>query len=770
LKLRTRIGITFFALLAAVLAATLGWVSIQNRHNAEREVQQQLSAGGGLFLRTLAANRRQLQLAARAVAYDYAFRKAVALRDDDTLASVVENSADRMYAKIVVLTSLDGRVIASYGSRATAGQPFPILKSLQDRRENDPGTTVLVEDGRFYQLVAAPVNLPLPVAWITMGIELDAQEFADLTGLIVTLSVKSGDTVSHVSAAPLGSSGRSDLAPVKIPLSGNAFIEVAGTAESLAAARKPFENLTNTLILIAATGLIGSAVAVFWLTRGITRPLRDLTDAVDQIRAGTYDAPVPVRRDDELGTLAKGLQFMQAAVHSRDVSIRRLAFEDTLTGLMNRTAYDAALTASLSTLTDPIAVAVIDLHRFRRINEHLGYSVGDAVLREIATRLRVEPNAATAVARLAADKFAAFVPLRAGATATAWGADLLARLADPVVVETQPIDISATVGLALAPADAMLADDLLRCADLALDRARREKRPLALYEPALKPAARDQLSLLGELRKAVDQDELRLYFQPKIELATNRVAGAEVLLRWQHPVRGLLGPGAFIPFAEQTGFIRRITQWTLEHAVAQSAAWHTQGMSLPLAVNVSADDIGDARFDFRVASTLTRHRLPPGLLTLEVTETGFIDDPQQALRMLEALATLGVLLSIDDFGTGYSSLSHLARMPVHEVKIDQSFVKGLESDAEFVEVVRSAIEMGHSLGLKVVAEGIETEAAAQTLRKMGCDIAQGYLYAKPMARADLETWLADKVRAPVVAAPAEFTLDAVTDTAIFATF
>ncbi len=770
MRLRTRISITFFTLLAAVLAATLGWVSIQNRHNAEREVQQQLAAGGDLFLRTLAANRRQLQLAARAIAYDYAFRKAVALRDDDTLASVVENSADRMYAKIVVLTGLDGRVIASFGSRATAGQPFPILKSLRDQRESDPGTTVLVEGGRFYQLVAAPVNLPLPVAWITMGIELNAQEFADLTGLIVTLSVKSGDTVSRSSAAPAGASGRSDLAPVKIPLSGNAFIEVAGTAESLAAARKPFESLTNTLFLIAATGLIGSAAAVFWLTRGITRPLRDLTDAVDQIRAGTYGADVPVHRDDEVGTLAKGLQFMQSAVRSRDLSIRRLAFEDTLTGLMNRTAYDAALTESLARLADPIAVAVIDLQRFRRINEHLGYSVGDAVLREIAQRLNAVPNAATAVARLAADKFAAFVPLRADATALRWGTELLARLADPIVVETQPIDISATVGLALAPADGMLADDLLRCADLALDRARRDKRQLALYEPALKPAARDQLSLLGELRQAVEQDELRLYYQPKIELSTNRVAGAEVLLRWQHPVRGLLGPAAFIPFAEQTGFIRRITQWTLERAVAQSAAWHAQGKSLPLAVNISADDIGDARFDFRVASTLKRHGLPPGMLTLEVTESGFIDDPRQALQMLDVLAALGVLLSIDDFGTGYSSLSHLARMPVHEVKIDQSFVQGLESDPEFVVVVRSAIEMGHSLGLKVVAEGIETEAAAERLRRMGCDVVQGYFYARPMPCGDLEKWLADKVRVPVIAAPADFALGDVTDSAIFATF
>ncbi len=310
-------------------------------------------------------------------------------------------------------------------------------------------------------------------------------------------------------------------------------------------------------------------------------------------------------------------------------------------------------------------------------------------------------------------------------------------LSDPVFVEAQPIDITATVGLALAAADAPSADELLRCADLALEHARREKRALAVYEEALKPAARDQLSLLGELRHAVEHDELRLFFQPKIELKTGRVAGAEVLLRWQHPTRGLLSPADFIPFAEQTGFIRRLTRWTLDHAIAQGARWQQAGRALGLAVNISAEDIADLRLDSRVASLLTRHQLPPALLTLEVTESGFIEDPTRALRMLDAIAALGVSLSIDDFGTGYSSLSHLARMPVHEVKIDRSFVQGLESDPEFASVVRSAIDMGHGLGLKVVAEGIETEAAAARLRDFGCDVAQGYLYAKPMPLAGL---------------------------------
>jgi len=472
-----------------------------------------------------------------------------------------------------------------------------------------------------------------------------------------------------------------------------------------------------------------------------------------------------VQRRDELGVLAEGLQLMQTAVQSRDQSIRRLAYEDSLTGLMNRTAFGAALSRALTEAGGaPIAVAVINLDRFRRINEHLGYSVGDAVLIKMAARLAAVHPSDSAVARFAADQFAAFTHLRNASSLQAWGTSLVMALADPVFVEAQPIDITATVGLALAAGGVNSADELMRSADLALEHARREKRALAIYAEALKPAARDQLSLLGELRHAVEHDELRLFFQPKIELKTDRVTGAEVLLRWQHPTRGLLCPVDFIPFAEQTGFIRRLTRWTLDRAIAQGALWQRAGKALQLAVNISVDDIGDSRLDSRVASLLTRHQLPPALLTLELTESGFIEDPRRALRVLDAIAALGVSLSIDDFGTGYSSLSHLVRLPVHEVKLDRSFVLGLESDPEFAPVVRSAIDMGHGLGLKVVAEGIETNEAAVRLRDFGCDIAQGYLYAKPMPLDAFETWLEGRVRVPVIAVPVDFKTEDLTDT------
>jgi diguanylate cyclase (GGDEF)-like protein len=781
MALRTRIAVTFLLLLAAVLAAALGAVSQTNTGNAARDAERQLDAGSHAFSRLLDSNRRQLTFAAHVVAADYGFREAVSTRDTDTLVSVLENSGKRIGAAMVVLTSLDGEVMAASGSHLKPGTRFPLPPVQKDSMDGESASGVMVENGRVYQLVAVQVASPLPVAWIAMGFELDhdaATNLADITGLAVTLSVKSAGPGSGsrwtdmVSTLPAGAARSGDVVTRRIELSKSDRTEiVAVLSRSLAEARAPFESLTRVLFYIAAISLVAFAIAAFWLARNITKPLENLTRAVDRMRGGAYDVALSVQRRDELGVLAEGLQLMQTAVQSRDKSIRRLAYEDSLTGLMNRTAFSAALGDALSEAGGaPLAVAVINLDRFRRINEHLGYSVGDAVLTKMAARLAAVPSVNSAVARLAADQFAAFARLPDDGNLQAWGVSLVMALADPVFVEAQPIDITATLGLALAAEGAASADELMRCADLALERARREKRVLAVYEEALKPAARDQLSLLGELRHAVEHDELRLFFQPKMELATGRVSGAEVLLRWQHPTRGLLGPAEFIPFAEQTGFIRRLTRWTLNHAVAQGALWHGAGRAVPLAVNISADDVADAQLDSRVASLLTRHQLPPTLLTLELTESGFIDDPTRALRMLDAIAALGVNLSIDDFGTGYSSLSLLARMPVHELKIDRSFVQGLESDAEFAHVVRSAIEMGHGLGLKVVAEGIETHQAAARLREFGCDIAQGYLYARPMALPAFEAWLDGKERVPVIAVPVDFPNVDLTDTVTLAVY
>ncbi|MEA3151014.1 MAG: hypothetical protein QOD56_1953, partial [Gammaproteobacteria bacterium] len=385
MALGTRIALTFLLLLAAVLAAALGAVSAANRGNAHREVQRQLDVGESVFSSFLQNNSRLLTQAAQAVAGDYGFREAVAQRDTATLVSVLQNHGERIGAAMVVLTSLDGRVIAVWGSNVGAGTVFPIAP-LQ--REAGKGTNVIVDSGRIYQLVAVPVKTPLPVAWIAMGFELDekaARQLAEITHLGVTLSTYSASWNDVASTVRRGTLESSDTVTRQIGVpSLNAVKVVATLSQSIADASASFAHLTSTLFVIAGISLVGFASAAFWIARNITRPLHDLTLSVDQIRGGTYDGVLNVQRRDELGVLAEGLQLMQRAVNSRDQAIRRLAYQDSLTGLMNRTAFNAALGEALNGARDAtVAIAVINLNRFRRINEHLGYSVGDEVLNKI---------------------------------------------------------------------------------------------------------------------------------------------------------------------------------------------------------------------------------------------------------------------------------------------------------------------------------------------------------------------------------------------------
>jgi diguanylate cyclase (GGDEF)-like protein len=754
MRLRTRIAVTFVLLLTTVMATALSIVSIANHDNAAREVNRQLDVGASVFRRLIETNRRQLTQAAQAVAQDFGFREAIAAHDSDTIISALQNSGSRIGAAMVVLTSLDGRVLAASGSTAKAGNAFlPVTTLLAGTRSADSASSIFVEGGRIFELVMTPVRSPLPIAYVAMGFELDAaaaMELSSVTGLDVTLSIGRGGSESHIVQTSAHSHDpKSETNERKLSLSEIPGAEVTATlSRSLKDARAPFDRLSNVLYAVAVASLLATSLAAVWLARNITRPLHNLTSAVDRIRAGEYDAVLKIERQDELGTLAEGMQMMQSAVDSRDQAIRQLAYRDSLTGLMNRTAFVDALREILA--REPqTAVAVINIDRFRRINECLGYSVGDEVLKEVGQRLSGAPNIVRAVARLAGDQFAAFACLPPNNSDADWASALLMRLSEPIQVQKQPIDVTATLGIATSPKDASDVDELLRCAELALSRARRFKHSVDFYESSLKPATPDQLSLLGELQAAVDQDQLRLAFQPKIDLASSKVAGAEVLLRWQHPTRGLLSPGKFIPFAEQTGFIRRLTRWTLNAAIAQAALWWRSGSPLPLSVNISADDLADPTLDQRIAAALVQHELPPALLTLEVTESGFIDDPEGALRVLQSLSLLRVRLSIDDFGTGYSSLSYLTRMPVDEIKIDRSFIDGLKTDSDFVAIVRATIEMSHSLGLTIAAEGIETHVAANILQEMKCDTGQGYLYGRPMLVEELQRWLVGRDRMPV---------------------
>ena len=339
------------------------------------------------------------------------------------------------------------------------------------------------------------------------------------------------------------------------------------------------------------------------------------------------------------------------------------------------------------------------------------------------------------------------------AAPTVVAAKILKALEQPIVVDGQPIDIAASIGIARFPEHGEDASALMRAADVAMYVAKRGHVGCSVYDPRHDERRQEFLSMLGELRRAVETDQLVLHFQPKLHLADGRPGSAEALVRWRHPERGFIAPAQFIPFAEQTGYIGAITRWVLAHAAAHCAEWHRAGIAVPVSVNVSARDLlsEDQLVGF-VASVLSDNELPAGLLCLEITESALMEDPRGSQATLRKLRELGVATSIDDYGTGYSSLAYIKQLAVNEIKIDRTFVSGMEADRRNAAIVRSTIELGHNLGLVVVAEGVETEHERAELQRFGCDAAQGYHFAKPMPAAEFEAWL--RANSPRAAATA----------------
>ncbi|MEV4510076.1 EAL domain-containing protein [Dactylosporangium sp. NPDC049525] len=418
------------------------------------------------------------------------------------------------------------------------------------------------------------------------------------------------------------------------------------------------------------------------------------------------------------------------------------ASHDALTGLPNRTLFTDRTTEALCDADGRgLAVLLLDLDRFKEVNDTLGHQYGDELLRQVATRTTGALRTGDVVARLSGDEFAVLLPGASAADAAGLAARLQSELHRSFALDDVAVDVEVSIGIAVAPEHATDTDALLRCADIAMYTAKDSKTGATLYRPNMHTEDGNRLLLLGDLRRALDvTDQLTLHYQPKIRLDDGRLCGAEALVRWAHPTRGAIPPAEFIPVAETTGLITRLTLYVLRLAVAQARTWLDDGLPVPIAVNLSPRCLLDPDLVGHVTRLLHEHELPAELLRLEVTETAVMANPALATETLTALHRLGVRLSIDDYGTGYSSMAYLKSLPVDELKVDRTFVMHMDADPEDAVLVRGAIELGHNLGMTVVAEGVEGAAHVAALRELGCDIAQGYHYARPMPPADLTTW------------------------------
>lgn len=761
------IGLTLLLLLI-VQAAGFAVVRATIERNARAQIAQALDLDENVWRRLLEQNADKLRQGSALLAADYGFRSAVNSGDEETIQSVLENHGNRIGAAVTALlgTDLELRAVSLAGNM----EAFPAtLRALVPPLAAQPqGSQIAVMGGVPYQFVMVPLRAPVVIGWVLMGFPVNqplADEMRQLLAVHVALVVKGEDGRAKVpvSTLPPGSlallqregvpSGELQT-PEGILLARAIRLDSVGgevqalLLRSVEEVLAPYRQLQVLLAIITVAGVMLFAVGTGLVAQRLTTPLRSLLAATQRLSRGEYDVPLEhTDRSDEIGNLARSFDHMRRDIAAQQTEVRRLAYWDRLTGLPNRERFREAVVLAIARSTggavppNPLAVLTLDLDRFKHVNDVLGYSFGDRLLQAVAERLRQQvPSPDNMVARLGGNEFAVLLRGADAATAHATALRITQSFEEPLAFEDQTVDLSAGIGIACWPGDADDADTLLSRSEIAMYAAKRRLSGAQQYDASFDSASAQTLSLLTELRHAVEHHELRLYLQPKVPLHGQPGRAAEALVRWQHPQRGLVPPMQFIPFAEQTGFVRQLTLWIFEEVARLLADPRTQGLALRVSVNLSTRDLLDPELSTRLADILVRHGVPASAFCLEITESAIMDDPQRAEAMLNRLSEQGFKLSIDDFGTGYSSLAYLKRLPVHELKIDKSFVMGMETGEDDAMIVRSTIDLAHNLGLTVVAEGVETAAILERLRILACDEAQGYHIARPLPVDDFLAW------------------------------
>jgi diguanylate cyclase (GGDEF)-like protein len=460
-------------------------------------------------------------------------------------------------------------------------------------------------------------------------------------------------------------------------------------------------------------------------------------------------APLVVVAAD-FSPVALGLLLLAlVAVHRggrQAVAKEHLALHDSLTGLPNRELLRDRLGQAIRggrRAGELAVVMLLDLDHFKEVNDTLGHHHGDRLLEEVARRLRATLRDSDTVARLGGDEFAVLLPrVPRGGDATVVAGQILSALREPFAIDAVSLDIDASIGIAVHPTHGDDVETLLQRADAAMYEAKQSRRGLALFEPRMDTHSPRRLLLAAGLREAIAHRRIELRYQPTAELATGRIRGVEALARWEHPRLGLVGPAEFVPIAQQTGLISALTTLVLERAVEQLRQWQDEGLELSVSVNLCARSFLDTHLPEDVARLLERAGVDARRLELELTERMLQADPERAAATLERLSDVGVSLAIDDFGTGYTSLANLKRLPVDVIKVDKSFVRDMATEPADAAIVRSTVDLAHNLGLRVVAEGVESEGAWRALADLGCDLAQGYLLARPLTADGVARFLA----------------------------
>jgi len=768
LRFGTKLLLILASLVIALQVAGGLTVQVAVKRSVDAQLADSLEVGARVWQRLHEARQRQLLERVAVLADDFGFKQAVATQDAPTLESVLESASSRVGVPFGLVLGADGRMLAQRLPEGMVVPPVALADRVEEARTQGWSAGVIALGDRAVSYALVPVFAPDLVGWMAMGEPFgpaESEELAEVTGLTPSVLVQGdgGWRVVHGPWRP-GTSPSGQLDPTTPKQLLQAHDEGVDPAMALrvsaeddravvlvlAAQREramsPYASLQSQVLWQSLAAALLAMGAAFLVGRRVSGPVGALARAAERIRGGEYATRLDVAGADEFATLAEAFNAMQEGIAEREQRIVHQAGHDALTGLPNR---EHALTVLHGRLQDPRlaegALAMIDLRRFHEVNDLLGHRHGDLALAEIARRLQATVRSDDLVARLGGDEF--LVAL--------WGADpaasraraeaLVATITGPMDIDGVPLRLDATLGLVPFHRDEMgrlpEARTLFTRVEIASDLAKREGQSIALYREGMDEQHLRQLAIVGELRGAIEGSQFSLHYQPKVDVATRAVHHAEALLRWTHPTLGRIGPDEFIPLAERAGLVGALTRWVVDRAFADMAAWRANGIDVGVAINLSAIDLADPELPGAVLGRLRHHGVPPSQVIVEVTESAVLADLERAIASLNLLRAEGLRVSVDDFGTGQSSLGQLKHLPADELKIDKSFVLQLAPGSEDERIVQSIVQLGHALGLKVVAEGVETEAGLDVLARLQCDVAQGYHFSRPLPVEALTAWI-----------------------------
>lgn len=774
-SLRNKVFLWFVFVLVLMQTLSLWTVYQTNQAQLQREVNYRLDNAVSLFNTQFAQRSYYLSVFSETAAKDFGL-KEVFNSDRRSFLIALNNHRQRIDADIAIAVNKERTIIGQLlkretekGNKVRVGEEMDTqLRSGQWLEASSEQLLLYQLDSDVYQVRFSPLKSGSEIiGWIAFGFRLDqamAQEFSDLTGFHIDfMRNDSGNEWNVITSASAKNQPELDrfgplimmgTAPETVIAASEPLREAHGLELSVAiyGSRSSFIEAIRDgwwgLLLLEMGIVLISLLAAYVIANTISKPVRKLVKQAKQIARGNYNQQVEIDESNELGQLAGEFNKMQASILSREEEITYRASHDPLTDLPNRNQVVPLLEKLLQDPQPKFSLIHMDIRRTKEVNDTLGYDIGDRMIKKVARRL-ASLDDTLLLGHLGGDEFILIVEALSTHEIESWMELISHKMDQQAQFDDLAIYLQLNIGVARARIDASTPNELLQKADTALTQSKRLRTTYQCYHAEMDSDSKRCLSLLHDLKHAIDSNQLVLFYQPKMDAKRRVIGHLEALVRWQHPQRGMIPPDHFISIAEQTGQINNLTHWVLREAARQYNCWRKMGLNMSIAVNISAENLKDLNFTTKLKAMYEEFDLPDDALSLEVTESAVVSDPETAVSMLCELRDAGIKLSIDDYGTGYSSLAQLKQLPVQELKIDQSFVRYLTENQDDQIIVRSTIRLAHDMGLSVVAEGVEDEDALKWLSENGCDLIQGYFVSRPQPANVLEDWLSDCDYPPV---------------------